>query len=92
MRRTGYTTPHAPVYVTVDASWQHRYPPRGQTRGFSESSKFRLLFVATAGTEEGYVRLGMAAELAGTIGARCLRLEKPRADSLVELIGRRGVA
>jgi magnesium chelatase subunit D len=43
-------------------------------------------------TEEGYVRLGMAGELAGTMGARCLRLEELRADSLVELIERRRVA
>jgi magnesium chelatase subunit D len=43
-------------------------------------------------TEEGYVRLGMAGELAGTMGARCLRLEELRADSLVELIERRSVA
>ncbi len=43
-------------------------------------------------TEEGYVRLGMAGELARTMGARCLRLEELRADSLVELIERRRVA
>jgi magnesium chelatase subunit D len=43
-------------------------------------------------TEEGYVRLGMAGELAGAMGARCLRLEDLRADSLVELIERRRVA
>jgi magnesium chelatase subunit D len=43
-------------------------------------------------TEEGYVRLGMAGELAGTMGARCLRLEELKADSLVELIERRRVA
>jgi magnesium chelatase subunit D len=43
-------------------------------------------------TEEGYVRLGMAVELAASLGARCLRLEELRADSLVELIERRRVA
>jgi magnesium chelatase subunit D len=43
-------------------------------------------------TEEGYVRLGMAVELAASMGARCLRLEELRADSLVELIERRRVA
>jgi magnesium chelatase subunit D len=43
-------------------------------------------------TEEGYVRLGMAVELAESMGARCLRLEELRADSLVELIERRRVA
>jgi magnesium chelatase subunit D len=43
-------------------------------------------------TEEGYVRLGMAVELAESMGARCLRLEELQADSLVELIERRRVA
>jgi magnesium chelatase subunit D len=43
-------------------------------------------------TEEGYVRLGMAGELAESMGARCLRLEELRADSLVELVERRRVA
>jgi magnesium chelatase subunit D len=43
-------------------------------------------------TEEGYVRLGMAGELAGAMGARCLRLEELRVDALVELIERRRVA
>jgi magnesium chelatase subunit D len=43
-------------------------------------------------TEEGYVRLGMAGELAGAMGTRCLRLEELRADSLVEIIERRRVA
>jgi magnesium chelatase subunit D len=43
-------------------------------------------------TEEGYVRLGMAGELAAAMGARCLRLEELRAESLVELVERRRVA
>jgi len=43
-------------------------------------------------TEEGHVRLGMAAEVAGALGARCLRLEELRAESLVRLIERRRVA
>ena len=43
-------------------------------------------------TEEGYVRLGMAAALAEARGARCLRLEELRADALVELVERRRVA
>jgi magnesium chelatase subunit D len=43
-------------------------------------------------TEEGYVRLGMAGELAEAMGARCLRLEELRADALVELVERRRVA
>jgi len=43
-------------------------------------------------TEEGHVRLGMAAEVAGAMGARCLRLEDLRAESLVELVERRRVA
>ncbi|MBA2783417.1 MAG: putative cobaltochelatase [Actinomycetota bacterium] len=43
-------------------------------------------------TEEGYVRLGVAEALAGAMGARCLRLEGLRAESLVELVERRRVA
>ena len=43
-------------------------------------------------TEEGHVRLGMAAEVAEVLGARCLRLEELRAESLVELVERRRVA
>jgi magnesium chelatase subunit D len=43
-------------------------------------------------TEEGYVRLGRGEELAMAMGARCLRLEKLRAESLVELVERRRVA
>ena len=40
-------------------------------------------------TEEGYTRLGLARTLAEAMGARCLRLEELRADSLVELVERR---
>jgi magnesium chelatase subunit D len=43
-------------------------------------------------TEEGYVRLGMAEGLATVMGARCLRLEELRDESLVELVERRRVA
>lgn len=43
-------------------------------------------------TEEGYVRLGMAGEVADALGTRCLRLEDLRADSLVQLVERRRVA
>jgi len=43
-------------------------------------------------TEEGYLRLGMAGELAMAMGARCLRLEELQAESLVELVERRRVA
>ena len=43
-------------------------------------------------TEEGYVRLGMAAEISDVLGARYLRLENLRADSLVQLVERRRVA
>ncbi len=43
-------------------------------------------------TEEGYVRLGMAGGVAEAMGARCLRLEELRADSLVDLIERKRVA
>jgi magnesium chelatase subunit D len=43
-------------------------------------------------TEEGYVRLGMAARLAEAMGARCLRIEDLRSDTLVGLVERRRVA
>ncbi|QIN82235.1 putative cobaltochelatase [Rubrobacter tropicus] len=43
-------------------------------------------------TEEGNVRLGMAAGVAEAMGARCLRLEDLRAESLVELVERKRVA
>ena len=43
-------------------------------------------------TEEGYVRLGMAGKIADAMGARCLKLEELRADSLVEVVERRRVA
>jgi len=43
-------------------------------------------------TEEGYVRLGMAAEIANALNAQCLRLEDLRADSLAKLVERRRVA
>jgi magnesium chelatase subunit D len=43
-------------------------------------------------TEEGYVRLGMAGDLARAMGASCLRLEELRAESLVDLVERRRVA
>ena len=43
-------------------------------------------------TEEGYVRLGMAVQVSDALGARCLRLEDLRADSLVQLVERRRVA
>ncbi|MDQ3429303.1 MAG: putative cobaltochelatase [Actinomycetota bacterium] len=62
--------------------------PRGAAAGlrsFGASS-----FVVD--TEEGHVRLGMAAEVAEAMGARCLRLEELRAESLVELVERRRVA
>ena len=42
-------------------------------------------------TEEGYLRLGMAGELAGAMGARCLRLEELRAEALVDLVEKRRV-
>lgn len=43
-------------------------------------------------TEEGHVRLGMARDIAVALGARCMRLEDLRAESLVDLIERRRVA
>jgi len=58
------------------------------------ASKLRSLEVASVvvDTEEGYVRLGMAEEIADHLGARCLCLEDLRADSLVQLVERRRVA
>ena len=58
------------------------------------AAKLRALHATSfvVDTEEGYVRLGMAGELAAAMGARCLRLEELRADSLVDLIERRRVA
>ena len=43
-------------------------------------------------TEDANIRLGMAAGIADALGARCLRLEELRADSLVEVVERRRVA
>ena len=62
--------------------------PRGVAAGL------RKLGVASVvvDTEEGYARLGMASALAQAMGARCLRLDELRADSLVELVERRSVA
>ena len=58
------------------------------------ASKLRSLKVAciVVDTEEGYVRLGMASEIAEHLGAQCLRLEALRAGSLVQLVERRRVA
>jgi magnesium chelatase subunit D len=60
----------------------------------SAAAGLRSLGVASfvVDTEEGYVRLGLAGELAGTMGASCLRLEELRAESLVDLVERRRVA
>lgn len=43
-------------------------------------------------TESGNVRLGLAREIAGRLGARCLKLEELRAESLVEVVERRRMA
>ncbi len=43
-------------------------------------------------TEEGFVRLGMASEVADSMGARCLRLEDLRANSLLAIVERRRAA
>jgi len=43
-------------------------------------------------TEEGCVRLGMAGKIAEAMGARCLRLEELRADTLAGVVERRRVA
>jgi magnesium chelatase subunit D len=64
------------------------------TDSIAAAERLRSLGAASfvVDTEEGYVRLGMAGELAGAMGARCLRLEELRADSLVDLVERRRVA
>jgi magnesium chelatase subunit D len=58
------------------------------------AAKLRALGAASVvvDTEESYVRLGMAVEISDSLGARCLRLEDLRADSLVQLVERRRVA
>ena len=58
------------------------------------ASKLRSLEISSVvvDTEEGYVRLGMASEVADHLAARCLRLEDLRVDSLVQLVERRRVA
>jgi magnesium chelatase subunit D len=43
-------------------------------------------------TEEGHVKLGMAAGIADALGARLLRLDDLRAEGLVREIERRRVA
>jgi magnesium chelatase subunit D len=43
-------------------------------------------------TESGNVRLGLAWDLARHLGARCLKLEELRSESLVEVVERRRVA
>jgi magnesium chelatase subunit D len=60
----------------------------------SAASGLRSLGAASfvVDTEEGYVRLGMAGDLARAMGASCLRLEELRAESLVNLLERRRVA
>jgi magnesium chelatase subunit D len=62
--------------------------PRGAASGLRRLGAAMIV----VDTEEGYVRLGMAGALAEAMGARCLRLEELRADSLVELVERRRVA
>ena len=61
---------------------------------YEAASGLRELEVASVvvDTEEGYVRLGMAGEVADALRARYLRLEELRADSLVQLVERRRVA
>ena len=39
-------------------------------------------------TEEGHVRLGMAAEISSSLGAECMRLEDLRAETLVKIVER----
>jgi magnesium chelatase subunit D len=62
--------------------------PRGVARGMRRFGAASVV----VDTEQGYARLGMAGALAEAMGARCLRLEELKADSLVELVERRRVA
>ena len=62
--------------------------PRAAVRTL-RSSKVASVVVDT---EDGNIRLGMAAGIAHALGARCLRLEELRADSLVEVVERGRVA
>jgi magnesium chelatase subunit D len=61
---------------------------------YGAAARLRALRISSVvvDTEEGYVRLEMAGELADSLGARCLRLEDLRADNLVQLVERRRVA
>ena len=43
-------------------------------------------------TEEGHVRLGMAVEVAEALGARCMKLEELRSETLVGIVEGRRVA
>ena len=43
-------------------------------------------------TEEGNIRLGLAREVANALGARCMRLDELRSESLVEVVERRRAA
>lgn len=64
-------------------------PDPRETASKLELSRFASIVVDT---EEGYVRLGLAAGLAKAMGATCLRIEDLRAEALVGLVERRRVA
>jgi len=76
------------IVLLTDGRFTAGVDPRGV------APKLRSLEVSSVvvDTEEGYVKLGMAAEIAGFLGAPCLRLEDLRADSLLQLVERRRVA
>jgi magnesium chelatase subunit D len=76
------------VVVLTDGRATAGPDPRGAAAGL------RRLGISSVvvDTEEGFVRLGLAGVLAEALGARCLRLEKLRAEALVELVERRRVA
>ena len=58
------------------------------------AARLRAMRIASVvvDTEEGYVRLAMAGEIASSLGAQYLRLEALRTDPLVQLVQRRRVA
>ena len=93
-RRGAETREPARQGTQASARPPDRWTRDGGARPEAAAARLRSLGAASfvVDTEEGYVRLGMAGELAGAMGARCLRLEDLRADELVDLVERRRVA
>jgi magnesium chelatase subunit D len=76
------------VVILTDGRATAGPDPRGAAAGLRRLGAASVV----VDTEEGHLRLGMAATLAEALGARCLRLEDLRADTLVDLVERRRVA